>query len=174
MKVALVAVPLIALGCVDSEVTALGPVRPARPEGCDVTLSPGRPPDFPIVDIATASASCDQYADRDGCIGELRRRACAAGADVVYGFSESVSGNYTHIAATFAYRDTRRAKAPPPAATPAAPGDCTPICSPGFACQAGACIPQCNPACEKGETCKRHRTCEPAAPAPPAPAPAHP
>jgi hypothetical protein len=43
---------------------------------------------------------------------------------------------------------------------------CAPICSPGFACESGQCIPQCNPACEPTEVCNRHRTCEPAAAVP--------
>ena len=38
---------------------------------------------------------------------------------------------------------------------------CQPICSPGFACQGGRCIPQCNPPCEGGEMCSRKRLCEP-------------
>jgi len=59
------------------------------------------------------------------------------------------------------------AKAGPPVApTSAAPIACNPICSPGFACQAGRCVPQCNPPCESGEICNRQRVCEPAAPPP--------
>jgi hypothetical protein len=148
----------------------IGPVRPGLPDGCDVTVLPGKQPDFPVVDVASARAWC--HFDRADCIDELRKRACATGADVVYSFSESVGQENSFISATLAYRDTSRAQHAPAAARAAAPGDCTPICSPGFACRAGACIPQCNPPCEAGEVCNRHRTCEPATAAagPPPPA----
>ena len=47
---------------------------------------------------------------------------------------------------------------------------CQPICSPGFACQGGQCIPQCNPPCAEGEICNRQRVCEPTGGKPPGPA----
>ncbi len=180
MKAALIAVTLIALvGCVGAEVTPIGPARPGLPLDCNVTVLPGRQPDFPIVDVASARAWCEAPSGRADCIDELRRRACGVGGDVVYGFSESVERGVTYISATLAYRDTARPPHPAPvAAAPAVPvpGECEPPCSPGFACKAGTCIPQCNPPCEAGEICSRRRSCEPAdaGPAPAAPAPAHP
>jgi hypothetical protein len=103
---------------------------------------------------------------------KLRLLTCAAGGDTVYGFAEGINpdGAGMFISATAAVRR----KAPPAsssagtaAPTDEAPGaSCTPICSPGFACEAGTCIPECNPACEPTEICNRHRTCEPAAAGP--------
>lgn len=40
----------------------------------------------------------------------------------------------------------------------AAPG-CNPLCSPGYACSAGACVPVCNPPCSAGQTCAADRSC---------------
>jgi len=45
---------------------------------------------------------------------------------------------------------------PPPA--PAAV-DCTPPCSPGYACSAGTCLALCNPACGPDQICRQDRTC---------------
>lgn len=167
---------LVVVGCAGTQFTMIGPARPAREEGCDLTLLPGRQPDFPTVDIATVQAWCQIPTSRSVCIDELRKRACALGGDVVYSFSESVNDQSNYVSATVAYRDTSRLPHPPQVAV-ASPGGCAPPCSPGFACKSGACIPQCNPACEAGELCNRHRTCEPtstAARAPAAPPPSPP
>jgi hypothetical protein len=48
------------------------------------------------------------------------------------------------------------AKAAPP------PDSCSPPCSPGYACSAGVCLAQCNPACAANEVCRQDRTCGPA------------
>ncbi len=46
-------------------------------------------------------------------------------------------------------------------ATQAASVDaCSPICSPGYACQAGGCVAQCNPICSPGYACAQDRTCQ--------------
>ncbi len=47
-----------------------------------------------------------------------------------------------------------------PAQAPAAV--CTPICSPGYACEAGVCRALCNPACGTGQICRVDRVCVPA------------
>jgi hypothetical protein len=41
----------------------------------------------------------------------------------------------------------------------ATPGGCVPPCSPGYACESGACLAQCNPPCGANETCRQDRTC---------------
>lgn len=41
--------------------------------------------------------------------------------------------------------------------------ECTPPCSPGYACQNGACIPLCNPPCGADQVCRMDRTCGPKA-----------
>jgi hypothetical protein len=163
------AAALLLAGCVGSEVTQIGPRRPGRARNCKVQTFPSTRPPYPFSEVASARAQCHYAMGRGACIDELREQACAAGADTVFGFSEGMSGEMTFISATFA---VRTADAPPvvarggqPAAAAATPHDsatCTPICSPGFACQQGTCIPQCNPACEAGEVCNRTRQCQPA------------
>jgi hypothetical protein len=54
-----------------------------------------------------------------------------------------------------AYR-TGSAVTPPPAP---AVMDCTPPCSPGYACSAGTCLALCNPACGPDQICRQDRTC---------------
>lgn len=59
-------------------------------------------------------------------------------------------------------------RAPVAAATPTvplatapapAPAGCEPICSPGYGCQAGVCVPLCNPPCGDGDVCGGDRIC---------------
>jgi hypothetical protein len=156
---------------VDSEVTRIGPMRPARAENCKVQVFPATAPSYPHVDIASVRATCPNVLGRSACIDELQKQACLAGGDTVYGFAEGVHGPNTLLSATLAARDespstpaaallTKRA-APVQAVDEQA---CAPICSPGFVCQSGSCIPLCNPACLATEICNRHRTCEPAPP----------
>lgn len=159
-------VAVLALGglaCVTSEVTPTGAPVAALPEGCAVTVFPSTAPNYPYRDIASARSRCHFTMGRGACIEELKKEACAAGADTVYGFSEGVSGESTFIAATFARRTRASAKPPISAAAVATGEGCNPPCSPGFACRGTTCEPLCNPACEQGEVCTRKRTCEPAA-----------
>ena len=163
---------VLAISCADSEATLIAPRRPARPEHCPVQLFPTTHPSYPSVDLASVRATCDNVAGRDACVEQLRMQACAVGGDTVYSFSEGVNpdGGGTLISATVAARSNALPAGPSAdtgtTADVAAGAGCTPICSPGFACQAGQCIPQCNPACEPTEICNRHRTCEPAPAAP--------
>jgi hypothetical protein len=163
----------LAISCADSEATLIAPRRPARPEHCPVQLFPTTHPSYPSVDLASVRATCDNVVGRDACIEQLRMQACAVGGDTVYGFSEGVNpaAAGTVISATVALRGEAPSAGPSSLGNAAPAGDaadagCTPICSPGFACRAGQCIPQCNPACEPTEICNRHRTCEPASAAP--------
>jgi len=161
-----VAVAVLAGACVDSEVTQIGAQRPSRPPGCPVEIFPSTTPPYPFAEVASARAKCHFTYGRTACIDELRRQACVAGADTVFGFSEGVRGEFTMISATLAARTGAAPSPPVAAARPPGPPpgvDCNPICSPGFACSAGQCVPQCNPPCEAGEVCSRKRTCEPAA-----------
>jgi hypothetical protein len=155
-KGVLILASIAATGCVTSHVTPLGAARPAREASCPVTVLTARKPDFPFVDIAYVGARCDFH---DDCMIEVHRLACALGGDTIYGLQSTNGGNYA--TATVAARD-ESARVRSPVAAPAA-GECTPPCSPGFACQAAVCVPQCNPVCEAGEVCNRHRMCEPAA-----------
>jgi hypothetical protein len=97
-----IALALLAAACVDIEVQRIGPDRPSRPPGCAVELLPDAKPAYEFVDVATGTVSCARKRDR--CLDELRKQACAVGADAVYGFSESTESMYTHITARFAAR----------------------------------------------------------------------
>jgi hypothetical protein len=56
-----------------------------------------------------------------------------------------------------AYR-TGSAATPVPPPAPAIV-DCTPPCSPGYACSAGTCLASCNPACGPDQICRQDRIC---------------
>jgi hypothetical protein len=176
LAVALVGV-LTAASCASSEVAPNAPRRPPLPANCPVQLFPTTHPSYASVDLASVRAVCNRALGRAACLDKLRLQTCAAGGDTAYGFKEGINpdGAGMFISATVAVRNDL----PPanPSAVTAAPAaiapvadapdaSCVPICSPGFSCTAGQCLPQCNPACEPTEICNRHRTCEPAAPAP--------
>jgi hypothetical protein len=56
-----------------------------------------------------------------------------------------------------AYRTGSAATSVPPPVP--AEVDCTPPCSPGYACSAGTCVALCNPACRPDQICRQDRTC---------------
>jgi hypothetical protein len=141
------------------QLTVLGPRRPAHRPGCAVQIVLGTPA-APFVDLASTRTKCLETARAD-CLDELRDQACAVGGDTVYGLSEASSQHITSISAMLAVRGQAESGAGGSAAGAAA---CTPICSPGFDCQAGRCVPLCNPACAPSEICNVHRACEPATP----------
>jgi len=167
----LLAVALTA-SCASSEVAPNAPRRPPLPGNCPVQLFPTTPPSYASVDLASVRAVCNRALGRTACLDKLRLQTCAAGGDTAYGFKEGINpdGAGMFISATVAVRSA--APSVPASAATVAPTDgasdasCTPICSPGFDCQAGQCIPQCNPACEPTEICNRHRSCEPVPVAP--------
>lgn len=141
-------------GCVTSESTRTGPVVPPRPMGCEVKVFPASDPDYPVEDLGTAHQwSC---ANRTTCIARLMDDACKMGGDTLYKLKDGPVTTHHEVYGTIA---RRKALAPAPA-----PTVCNPICSPGFACQAGECVPQCNPACAAGSTCGPDRTCHPSTP----------
>jgi hypothetical protein len=146
--------------------------RPAGTESCLVQLFPTTRPTYPFVDLQSVEVLCNRALGRTACVEKLRIKSCAIGGDTLYGFAEGITpdGAGLSISASVAvHPEARPASSGAGTATlidAAAGAGCTPICSPGFACQVGQCIPQCNPACEPTEICNRHRTCEPAATAP--------
>jgi len=162
-----------AASCASSAVVAPNASRrPARPENCTVQLFPRTHPTYPAVDLQSVEVVCNRALGRAACLEKLRIQSCALGGDTLYGFKEGINpdGAGMFISASVAAR-SEASPASSNAATPASADDatgagCTPICSPGFACRAGLCIPECNPTCEPTEICNRHRTCEPAAPGP--------
>lgn len=165
---AVVAVALVA-SCASPQVAPNAPRRPPLPEDCPVQLFPTAHPSYPTVDLQSLKVVCNRALGRAPCLERLRLRTCAAGGDTAYGFKEGINpdGAGMFIAATVALRNvvpSASSSAARAATTNENAGaGCAPICSPGFACQAGQCIPECNPACEPTEICNRHRSCEPAA-----------
>jgi len=161
-----------AASCASSEVTPNAPRRPPLPENCPVHLFPTTHPSYPSTDLTSVRVLCNRALGRARCLEKLRVQTCAAGGDTAYGFKEGITpdGAGMFMKATVAARSDISPASPRAVPTGPAEGasaaSCTPICSPGFACQAGQCIPQCNPACEPTEICDRHRTCEPAPAAP--------
>jgi hypothetical protein len=146
---------------------------PSRGDSCDLEIFFSTPPPYPVTDIASARTMCHVLSGRTACMEDLRKAACRIGAHAMYGFAEGIRADYNYISATFGVQDavvTHRSIRDAPVTAPAAGasgGDegaaCDPICSPGFACRSGSCVPRCNPPCEAGEVCNRRRACEPAA-----------
>ena len=170
LRMALVAGVVTIGGCdipsIHTEVVRVGTFLPARGFDCPVQILFGPMP-FPHRDVARAQTTCpDHMSSEEACYDDMRRQACLAGADTIYGIAEgSVNGSWT-VSATFA----RSLMVAPDSGAAPLPSDggggCDPLCSPGFTCRAGACLPQCNPACQANEVCSRQRTCEPAKPKP--------
>jgi hypothetical protein len=87
-----VAVALLAGACTDVQLRLVDPSRPARPAGCAVDLRPTERtlPQGEFTDVAAGTISC--FGGRPRCLEEIRKQACAAGADTVYAFAESEGG----------------------------------------------------------------------------------
>ena len=100
------------------------------------------------------SFGAGSYRDPQEFANVVHDRICAAGGDTLI---TEVNG-FGIIARGIVLR--RSETTPPAAASVPAPADaCEPLCSPGFLCSAGKCLPQCNPACGNGETCGNDRLC---------------
>jgi len=79
------------------------------------------------------------------------------------GLSYRLAGTPSAVAPTAV---AATAVAPAAVASGAPAADCNPICSPGYACEAGVCRPLCNPACSVGQICRVDRICVPASATP--------
>lgn len=98
-------VPVLALvagACVDAQINRIGPTRPGLAAGCPVDIVAEGRPSYAVVDVASGVVSCS--GKRDRCVDEIRKMACAVGADTVYGLSETAESGFTHISATYAAR----------------------------------------------------------------------
>jgi hypothetical protein len=147
------------LADIGTEVKYVGPFQTARPLDCRMQMTFGPLP-YPHQDLARAKTECpDHAADEELCFDSMRREACLVGADTVYGIAETREGGVGYLNATFA----RLSPGPIDRATSGAPAQlaCDPICSPGFACERGTCLPRCNPTCATDEICTRQRLCAP-------------
>lgn len=145
---------MLVSACTVTQVMPLSYQRPKRPEGCTMDFFPNSRPPYPYTPIAKARTECDPVR-RHMCREQLHSEACRAGADAVIDLKESMGADSEamFIDATFVVKGVVV--------------QCFPICSPGFECEGGQCIPQCNPACQTGEICNRKRMCEPTTGAPP-------
>jgi hypothetical protein len=145
------------LADIGTEVKYVGPFQTARPFDCRMQMMFGPLP-YPHQDIARAKTECpDHLTDEELCFDSIRRKACLVGADLVYGIAETREGGAAYLNATFA----RSLPGPIGDAISGAPAGlaCDPICSPGFACERGTCVPRCNPTCAADEICTRQRVC---------------
>jgi len=171
---------ILTVACVTSEVSRLNDATyPAKAEDCPIKIFPSTTPDYEWEDIASVKAHCHGVVGRDGCVQEIREKACALGGDTVYGFTDGESGEVTILIATVAIKtgDAREKIGETPSKPPAAPepsvaepsvaGGCSPPCSPGYACSDGTCMGLCNPPCPEGARCNQQRMCEAILPAPP-------
>ena len=154
---------LLTGGCeladIGTEVKYVGPFQTARPFDCRMQMVFGPLP-YPHQDVARARTECpDHMDDEELCFDSMRRKACSAGADIVYGIAETREGGVAYLNATFAHS----LPGPIGGATSGGPAElaCDPICSPGFVCERGTCLPQCNPKCASDEICTRQRLCAP-------------
>ena len=136
-----------------------GTTFPALPRGCRLAVVATHPgPGY--VEVAQITIEGDHsfgagnYENPQRFADVVRDRVCAAGGDTLV---TEVNG-FGMITRGIVLRRTA------PAAPPPVPGgSCEPLCSPGFLCQAGTCIPQCNPSCADGQTCGNDRLCHPGA-----------
>jgi hypothetical protein len=154
---------LLAGGCeladIGTEIKYVGPFQTARPLDCRMQMLFGPLP-IPHQDIARARTQCpDHTFNEELCFEDLQRKACLAGADAVYGIAELREGGVSYLTATFAHN----VPGTPEGALDVGASSCDPICSPGFACQKGVCLAQCNPACAKDQICTWQRVCAPVA-----------
>lgn len=152
------------------------PMSPRAPESVDLytTSRPARP----HVDVGMIEAqqeSAYSQASPAEIVANMRASAAGAGCDglVLMGGNDTVvgggsvqSGTGSSWTATLkGYRGTcivytREVAAPLAAATPAPPsGSCDPPCSPGYRCEAAACVALCNPPCPSGAVCGSDRVC---------------
>src|SRR5262245_30063032 len=82
---------LLLAACTETEVTALGPRRPALPPDCPVQVFQGRPT-YDYTPVATVHVSrCEAALGEEGCLSELRMAACSYGADTVFGVTKELS-----------------------------------------------------------------------------------
>lgn len=158
--IATVAVVVAAFGCAEPVLHKSGGTTfPALPKGCPLTVVATHPgPDY--TEIAQITIEGDQsfgagtYRDPQAFANVVHDRICAAGGDTliteVNGFGVIARGIVLRRVATAA-----------PAAVPIPAGACEPLCSPGFLCTQGKCIPQCNPACTADQACGNDRLCHP-------------
>jgi hypothetical protein len=121
----------------------------------------GNRPGPGYVEVAQIERSfgAGQYRNPQEFANSVHAKVCAVGGEVLA--TEANSADV--IVRGIVFRRAGEPQPPQARATDRAPAadSCSPICSPGFSCNAGICIPQCNPACTEAETCGNDRLCHP-------------
>ena len=116
-----------------SEVTPMGPQRPARPDDCFVKVFPteNAVAGYELEDLASVQVKCVMR--REKCVQRMKRLACRAGGDTAYVTSETTDQGNMIINATLA-RVLGKARPAAPQAPgfggPAVAGDGTPVSRP--------------------------------------------
>ncbi len=163
-------------------------VRPLSPQAQQVRVEERDPPDgaTPLgLVFATDGEGCKFGGDsgtREGATVLLKEAAAQRGANYVkltkvtepYSGHDCVHREFKLEGLSYRLAGTPVPVAPAPAPAPIpAPvavqtpsASCTPICSPGYACEAGVCRALCNPACAADQICRTDRVCVPATPSP--------
>jgi hypothetical protein len=139
-----------------ADATPLGPIQVTHGQGCSFSGDSGT---------------------LEGATALLKQAALQRGANYVKvtQVTEPYSGHDCYHRefklAGLSYRLAGTPIAVAPSAAPTAPpaAVCNPICSPGYACEAGVCRPLCNPACGEGQICRIDRVCAPASATPATP-----
>ena len=168
---------LLALAACNNEAV----VRPLSPRAEQVHLEERDPPAgaTPLGVIAVTDGQGCQFGGdsgtRAGATALLKEAAAERGANFVkitqvtepYSGHDCVHREFKLEGISYRLAGTPVAaapSAPPPVVAVAT--ECTPICSPGYACEAGVCRPLCNPACGAGQSCRADRVCVPITPSP--------
>jgi hypothetical protein len=155
-------------GCADEAA-----IRPLSPQAQQVRVESFEPP------AGARLAGPIRASDGEGCgIGGTRGSLANATAALKEEAARRGLGfvKLTHVTKPYSGRDCYHVdyvleglgyylgSAPTPAvsAPPSTPAECSPACSPGYVCSAGACVAQCNPACSAEQLCRADRVCVPA------------
>ncbi len=121
---------------------------PAYPPSCRVRLvasDPGQ--EYEEIGTLSVDGEPSAFRDPNAFLREAREQICRAGGELVV---TQVNGFGSIVRGVVFRRTAELVEADEP---------CDPICSPGFACTSGKCVPQCNPACDAHEVCGSDRLC---------------
>ncbi|MEI9942552.1 MAG: hypothetical protein WDO69_35505 [Pseudomonadota bacterium] len=156
-------------------------VRPLSPHAERVRVESGDPPAgaTPLGPIEVSDGDrCSLTGDRGtlaGATALLKESALHRGANFVkvtkvtepYAGHDCYHREFKIEGLSYRLADAPIVATAAPAAPPEPPAAvCTPICSPGYACEAGVCRALCNPACGADQVCRVDRVCVPASAAP--------
>jgi hypothetical protein len=150
---------LLIAGCQVAEYRPRGGASyPAKPEDCELELL-GSHPGKGYEEIGVISTSPNYFRNPENLLRVTRSDVCSAGGDAIV---TEVNG-YGYVVRGVVFRKTGAESKPAAVRPPRSESTCSPICSPGFECSSGQCVPLCNPTCGPGEKCGPDRLCHPEA-----------